>query len=347
MRRVSKWSCVILLAVCVVGAIDVLSARAERDFKVGIFTPLDNTTWDEVRRIWSKIEELGFDSAWVNDHLLAPPPGASADDPQLEGWTTLAALAAVTPRIEVGTLVTGVTYRNPALLAKMATTVDQISQGRLALGLGAAWFEEEHEAYGFELGTARERAEKLEETLQVIGKLWSGEDEVDFEGEYYELDDAPFSPGNIRTPRPPLIVGGQGKKWIVPLVGRWADGWNASDKVTPEGFRERVAIINAECAKAGRDPCPTRFSKMMVLLDTAAIPGMSAIIKGSAKLFAGDSASAILTGTDEAIAEGIREFVDAGANEILITIMPPYDDGSVELLENLKENVLPLVSKED
>lgn len=345
MPRPSKWVMQLLAAAFVLSALG--SARAaDRDFKVGIFTPLDNTSWDEIRRVWAKIEELGFDSAWVNDHLLAPPPGASADDPQLEGWTTLAALAAVTPRIEVGTLVTGVTYRNPALLAKMATTVDQISGGRLALGLGAAWFEAEHEAYGFELGTPRERAEKLEEALQVISKLWSGEDEVSFDGDYFDLDEAPFAPANVRTPRPPLIVGGQGKKWIVPLVGRWADGWNASDKVTPEGFRERVAIINAECATVGRESCPTRFSKMMVLLDTAAIPGTSAVVKFGARLFAGDSASALLTGTDAAIAEGIREFVDAGANEILITVMPPYDAGTIELLENLKTNVLPLVDEE-
>lgn len=345
MPRMSKWILGLMGAFCVVMGASGAPA-AERDFKVGIFTPLDNTSWSEIRRVWAKIEELGFDSAWVNDHLLAPPPGASSDDPQLEGWTTLAALAAVTPRIEVGTLVTGVTYRNPALLAKMATTVDQISGGRLAVGMGAAWFEEEHEVYGFELGTPRERAEKLEEALQVISNLWSGEDEVSFDGKYYKLDEAPFSPGNVRSPHPPLIVGGQGKKWIVPLVGRHADGWNASDKVTPEGFRERVAIINAECANAGRDPCPTRFSKMMVLLDTAAIPGTSAVVKFGAKIFAGDSASAILTGTDAAIAEGIREFVDAGANEILITIMPPYDDDTMDLLQNLKENVLPLVNEE-
>ncbi|MDG2308641.1 MAG: TIGR03560 family F420-dependent LLM class oxidoreductase [Candidatus Binatia bacterium] len=322
-------------------------AAAEREFKVGILTPLDNTTWDEISRVWAKIEQLGFDSAWVNDHLLGPPPAASADDPQLEGWTTLAALAAVTPRIEVGTLVTGVTYRNPALLAKMATTVDQISGGRLALGMGSGWFEEEHVDYGFRFGTARERAEKLEEALQVISKLWSGEDEVSFDGKYYTLTDAPFAPSNVQKPRPPLIVGGQGKKWIVPLVGRWADGWNASDKVSPEGFRERVEIIQAECAKVGRDPCPTRFSKMLALIDLPRIPGTSAVVRFGARLVMGDGASSILTGTTDSMAEGIRDFLDAGATEVIIAILPPYDDDTMELLETLKNEVLPKVDEEN
>ncbi len=345
MSRMSK--CGLGVLVVLVASAWAAPVHAEnRDFKVGIMTALDRTTWDEVRRVWAKVEELGFDSAWVNDHLLGVPPGASTDDPQLEGWTTLAALAAVTPRIEVGTLVTGNTYRNPALLAKMATTVDRISGGRLALGIGAGWFEAEHEAYGFEFGTARERAERLDETLQVISKLWSGEDEVNFEGKYFTLKDAPFSPPNVQTPRPPLIVGGQGKKWIVPLVGRYADGWNASVRVTPEGFEERVDIINAECAKVARDPCPTRFSKMLVLLDMPAIPGTGAIVRLGARLFDGDSASSILAGTKSDIADGIRAYVDAGANEILIMLMPPYDDDSIELLESIKNDILPLVDEE-
>lgn len=345
MQRTSKRTRAALLGVVFL-ICSAPAGAADRSFQVGILTPLNDTTWEEIRRVWAKIDELGFDSAWVNDHLLASPP-ASAEAPQLEAWTTLAALAAVTERIEIGTLVTGNTYRNPALVAKMATTVDRISGGRLALGIGAGWFEEEHAAYGMEFGTARERAEKLDEALQVITKLWSGKDEVSFSGKYYELDEAPFAPGNVRSPRPPILVGGQGRKWIVPLVGRYADGWNASADVTPDGFRERVEIIRQECEKVGRDPCPSRLSKMLAMVDMPAIPGLGAVVRLGARVAVGDAAGSVLAGTPASSAEVIREFVDAGANEILIAIVPPYDDDTIEMLERLKQEILPLVQEND
>jgi len=317
--------------VCLLG-ISSHSARAEAP-RFGVLTPLDRTTWPEVRQAWREIESLGFASAWVNDHLL-PAPGPETDT-QLESWTTLAALAVTTARIEVGVLVSGNTYRNPALLAKMATTVDRLSNGRLALGIGAAWFGREHEAYGFTFGSTKERAQRLEEALAVITRLWSGGGS--YEGQYYSLDDAPFAPANLQRPRPPIIVGGAGKQWIVPLVGKWADGWNAAPNVTPDGFRERIEIIREACATSGRTDCPTRFSKVLRLasISEAPVPAPT-----------GDPQRTnwVLQGTPDQITTRIQEFVDAGANELIVMLPTPYD---LATLRRFASEVMPRFAGDD
>src|SRR2546427_1939518 len=205
-------------------------AEAPARVRFGISTPNQNVAWDDLLATWKEAEALGFESAWVYDHFI--PIFGNQDGPCLEGWTALAALAAATQRIRVGVLVTGNTYRNPALLAKMATTVDQVSHGRLILGIGAGWFERDHTTYGFPFGTAHERARKLEEALQVITKLWS-EDHPSFTGRYYKLDRAPFAPPNVQKPHPPIVIGGQGEKWIGPPVARDADGGNAGTRAGP------------------------------------------------------------------------------------------------------------------
>ncbi|MGH7342594.1 MAG: TIGR03560 family F420-dependent LLM class oxidoreductase, partial [Candidatus Rokuibacteriota bacterium] len=212
---------VILLLVSNAVAQPAASPPAKR-ILFGIQTTPQDFTYDQLVTIWKDADALGFDSAWVFDHLI-PILGADTDGPCLEGWTLLSALAAETERIRIGALVTGNTYRNPALLAKMAATVDHISNGRLYLGIGAAWFEFEHEAYGFPFYTAKGRAERLDEALQVIKKLWT-EDHPSFAGKFYTLKNAPFAPKPVQKPHPPIIVGGQGEQWIMPLVGRYADG---------------------------------------------------------------------------------------------------------------------------
>lgn len=318
-------------------------ARAELDnpsgVKFGIITRLGGANWEQVLSAWKEIERLGFDSAWMNDHLLGSYP-SDEDSPQLEAWTTLAALAAETERMEIGTLVSANTFRNPALLTKMATTVDIISDGRLVLGIGAGWTEREHVAYGIELGTARERAEKLDEALQVITKLWSGESQS-FDGKYYTLDEAPLSPQPVRKPHPPILIGGQGKKWIVPLVGRYADRWNGNPEVSPEGFAERIQIIKDECARVKRDPCPSYYSKFFQLMTITNIPFAGSAIELGASAVVGDTAKhGLLAGSPADITEKIQTFVDAGATEILIALLEPFDH---ENLRILAEEVVPNV----
>ena len=250
----------------------------------------------------------------------------------------LAALAAETSRMQVGVLVTGNTYRNPALLAKMATTVDHVSHGRLALGIGAGWFERDHSAYGFPFGTPRERARKLAEALQVITKLWA-EDHPSFHGKFYTLERAPFAPRNVQKPHPPIIIGGQGKQWIVPLVARYGDGWNAVVGVSPEGIRERREIIQTECKRVGRTPCPTTVSVLLPLVTITDIPLAGPAVRlGARALVKKEVAQSILAGSAGAIRDRLRAYADAGATEVILNLRPPFDR---TLLRRFAQEIMP------
>ncbi len=311
-------------------------AEAPARVRFGISTPNQNVAWDDLLAAWKEAEALGFDSAWVFDHFI--PIFGNQDGPCLEGWTMLAALAAETHRLRIGVLVTGNTYRNPALLAKMATTVDQVSHGRLILGIGAGWFERDHTAYGFAFGSAHERARKLAEALQVITKLWS-EDHPSFAGKYYQLDKAPFAPPNVQKPHPPIVIGGQGKRWIVPLVARYADGWNAVSGVMPDGIRERRAIIEAECRRIGRSPCPSEVSVLLPLVAITNIPLAGPVVRfGARALVKKEVAQSILADSPAAIQQRIREYVDAGATEIILSLRPPFDR---EVLRRFAQDIMP------
>jgi alkanesulfonate monooxygenase SsuD/methylene tetrahydromethanopterin reductase-like flavin-dependent oxidoreductase (luciferase family) len=240
--------------------------------------------------------------------------------------------------MRIGILVTGNTYRNPALLAKMATTVDHLSHGRLNLGIGAGWFEREHVAYGFHFGTAKERAARLEEALQVITKLWS-EKHPSFSGTYYRLEKAPFAPGNVHQPRPPIVIGGQGKQWIVPLVARYGDAWNALPQIDPDGIRERRRIIAAECARIGRVPCPAEVSVMLPLVAITSIPLAGPVVRlGARAVVDKDTARSILADSPDAIAERITAYADAGVTEVILSLRPPFDR---DLLRRFAAEVMP------
>jgi len=304
--------------------------------RFGIQTPNQGTTWDDLVATWKEADALGYDSAWVFDHFI--PIFGDQEGPCLEGWTLLAALAAETNHLQVGALVTGNTYRNPALLAKMATTVDQVSHGRLALGIGAGWFERDHTAYGFTFGTPHERARKLGEALQVITKLWS-EDHPTFQGKYYRLDHAPFAPRNVQKPHPPIIVGGQGKDWIIPLVARYADGWNAVSGVTPDGIRERRRIIEDECKRIGRTPCPSYVSVLLPLVAITNVPLAGPVVRfGARAVVKKEVAQSILADSPDAIRDRIRTYVDAGATEIILSLRPPFDR---ELMRRFAQEIMP------
>jgi F420-dependent oxidoreductase-like protein len=329
---------VFLVGTAIVLAASLATAR-DQAIKFGIQTSQEDVTYAEVRDIWKAAEALGFYSAWNFDHFM-PILGKDTGGPALEGWTMLAALAAETSKIRIGTLVTGNTYRNPALVAKMAATVDIISGGRTYLGIGAAWFEEEHTAYGFPFYTARERAERLEESLQVITKLFDEDEErATFNGKYYTLQDAPFAPASVQKPHPPILIGGQGRKWIMPLVGRYAQAWNAPLRLTPDDVRDRISLFKAECKRIGREPCDIEVSAFLVLYKITDVPLAGPVLRFGARFMTDkDIAKNILAGSPQAITEKIQTFVDAGATHIIMNIQPPYDR---KMLERFATEVMP------
>src|SRR5262249_52978253 len=177
--------------------------------RFGIQTYPQRTTYTDILQTWQEADELGFDTAFVFDHFM--PVSAEPSGPCFEGWTLLSALAAQTKRVKVGALVTGNTYRYPAVLAKMAATVDHVSNGRLILGIGAGWFEQEHNAYGIPFPATSVRAQQLVEAVQVLKFLFTQEKST-FTGKYYQLKDAPFAPKTVQKPHPPILIGGMGPK---------------------------------------------------------------------------------------------------------------------------------------
>ena len=244
--------CMWVTTICLVGLL-IGDVRAQPtpdgpSLRFGIMAT-SQSSWGEIQSLWQEIEELGFDSAWVYDHLLRPDDEAT---PILEAWTLLAALAQKTSRLRIGCLVTANTFRHPALLAKMATTIDHLSGGRLELGLGAGWMEREHHAYGIPFYTAKERAERLREAAALIHALWSAEP-AHFSGKYYQLDNPPFAPQPLQRPHPPLVIGGAGRKWILPTVARYADTWNVHFR-TPQAVADLNAVLDGYCRDIGRDP---------------------------------------------------------------------------------------------
>ncbi len=217
--------------------------------RVGVDVSQHQLSWEELldRVRWA--EDAGFDGAWVFDHfkvLYGRPDG-----PCLEGWTLLAALAAATSRIRLGTLVTGVTYRHPSVLAAQVVTVDHVSGGRLELGLGAAWFADEHHELGIDFPPPSERMTRLEEAVEVITRLLEA-DGVSFEGRYYRLRRAAYRPRPVQQPHPPLWIGGGGERRLLPLAARRADMWHGFGSV-PELAR-KSQLLDRLAQEAGRHP---------------------------------------------------------------------------------------------
>ena len=215
-----------------------------------------NATIDQLRGLWRLADEAGFDSCWVMDHFATL--GAQDDGPIFETWTMLAAMAQVTTRTRLGCAVVGNTYRHPAVLAKMAVTVDHLSGGRLEFGIGAGWAENEHAMLGLEFGTRNDRADRLEESVQIIRSLWT-RPRTTFEGKHYRLQDAVAEPKPVQQPYPPIWIGGSGPKRTLRIAARFADVWNAAGG-SPEEVAASSKILDQHCADVGRDPNQIRRS---------------------------------------------------------------------------------------
>jgi len=217
--------------------------------RFGLDVAQQRMSWDELVRRVRLAEELGFDGAWGFDHFK--PMYGEGPGETFEGMTTLAALAGLTSRIRLGLLVTGVTYRHPSVLAAQALTVDHASHGRLELALGSAWFQEEHAELGIPFPSTRHRNDLLEDTLEIVTRLCSGE-VVSYEGRQVSLHEARMQPRPVQLPHPPIWIGGSGPRRTLPLVARFADVWHAWG--SPSSLREASARVDELAADAGRDP---------------------------------------------------------------------------------------------
>lgn len=281
--------------------------------RFGVQVVPQHTTYAEILQTWREVDELGFDTAFLFDHFI--PILSDPNGPCFEGWTLLAALAAQTKRVKVGLLVTGNTYRNPALVAKMASTVDHVSNGRVILGLGAAWFETEHTAYGIPFYTPGERAKRLQEAVEVIKLLFS-QPKSTFNGKFYQLKDAPNEPKPVQK-HVPLLIGGVGPKRIQPLAARHADIWHffPSDE-DPQTAKRMCESFNQLCQKVKRDPATVEKSLSL--------------------------RPPQLAGSSKEVVSRVKALADAGVRHFIISLSPPYDRA---LLQRFAKEVIPAVRK--
>lgn len=265
--------------------------------------PGPNNSWSDTLALARHAEASGWHGLWYADHFM--PNAEDTSGPTSECWTTLAALAASVPRIRIGALVTGNTYRHPAVLAKMAANVDNISGGRCVLGLGAGWQENEHRAYGIDFSTLGGRMSRLEEACQVVTGLLSNE-KTNFAGKHYQLTDAPLAPKPVQRPLP-LLIGGGGEQRTLRIAARYANEWNVWG--TPELLKHKGGILDRYCEEIGRDPATIAHSAqgMLVLTDDAA---MVERMKAAGRPVIGGSGAQV-----RAIVE---QYAEAGVDELII-----------------------------
>lgn len=286
-----------------------------RPVRFGIQTPQEGATYDALATHWREADALGFDSVWLDDHLysVVRPPG----EPQMEAWTLLAALAHETRRIEIGILVTCNSYRSPALVAKLAATVDVLSGGRLVHGMGAGWYESEYRGYGYDFPPVGVRLAQLDEALTLQKLLWR-EERASFSGRHYRLHEAWCSPKPVRRPHPPILIGGGGERVLLRLVARHADVWNGSGDVAE--FGRKLDVLRAHCAAEGRSFDAIEkswFGNVIIDADAARADARLARVAAAWGMSEAQMASRALAGTPERVVERVREYAALGVTHFI------------------------------
>ena len=277
--------------------------------RFGIKTAQQNTSYEDILRVWLEADSIpSIEHAWAFDHFI--PLGPDPTGSQLEGWTLLGALAARTERVRVGLMVTGNTYRHPAVLAKIGATVDVISHGRLDFGIGAGWNELESNMYGIPLYAPGERIRRLDEACEVIKRLWT-ETVANFDGRYYQLKDARCEPKPVQKPYPPFVIGGSGEQLTLRVVAKHANIWNFVGG-SVDTFRHKIEVLEGHCADVGRDPSTIERS----IQERVNYANLA-----------------------ETIAN-IKPYIEASATHIILNLAAPYPENIVHRLA--EEIVAPL-----
>ncbi|HEY5645104.1 MAG TPA: LLM class F420-dependent oxidoreductase [Pseudomonadales bacterium] len=269
------------------------------------FWPTPSQAFDDVLDLCSHAEQTGWDGIWYADHFM--PNAEDTSTPWPEAWVTLSALGARVPRVRLGTLVSGNTYRHPAVLAKMAATLDHITGGRVVLGIGSGWQENEHTQYGIPFYTVPERLKRLDEACQVIRSLFS-ETKTNFDGAYYQLQDASLEPKPVQQPLP-LLIGGGGEKMTLKITARYADEWNVWGTV--DTLRHKMATLDQHCADIGRDPRSIQRSAVALLF-------MSEDAKFLEQMRNAKLQQAAIIGTPAEVKDIVAEYAAAGVDELIV-----------------------------
>jgi F420-dependent oxidoreductase-like protein len=288
--------------------------------------------FDEVLGRAAAAEELGYDSLWVMDHFYQLPPMGGPSQPMLDAYTLLGAIAARTETVRLGALVTGVTYRNPAHLAKIVTTLDVISEGRAILGIGAAWYDVEHEGLGFDFPPAGERLDRLEEALQICRGMFAGTSPT-FEGKYYRTHEAQNVPPPVQPGGPKILVGGGGEKRTLRLVAQYADMCNVfGDAAT---IAHKVSVLKRHCETLGRDPSEITVSRLATLVLTEN-EQETATTKDFLRQVTGEEPSGSNVGTEDELVGQVEELAAAGVDYFIFN-MPT---GTAETVRRVGEAVV-------
>ena len=281
--------------------------------------------WHDVLEIWRFVDrETTFTSAWLFDHFV---PGRSEEDsagPCFEAWTMLAALAQATSRVRLGVLVSGVTYRNPGLLAKMASTVDHVSEGRLELGIGAAWHQGEHQMYGYDFPSVREREDRLEEAAKLIRRLFESDGPVSFDGKHYGLQGAVFDPKPVQS-RVPIVIGGDGERRTLRTLARYGDVMDCGG--TPARIRSKIQVLERHCRDAGRNPDEIIKGYRGPIVVTENQPYLDRLAEALAEEYqipTDEVRSEMPIGSGQHVREVVARYAEVGIQRMVMLTQPPW-----------------------
>jgi F420-dependent oxidoreductase-like protein len=298
------------------------------DIRFGVHSGPQDTSFDDYRELWLRCEELGYD--WVSDFDHFLPIHSDPAGPQFEGLTLLSAMAAHTRRIRCGMLVLGVTYRHPAVVANMAATIDHVSGGRLELGMGAAWFELEHDQYGIPFPPIGVRMDMLDEACRIIRSLWTQETTT-FVGKHYRLEDARLEPKPLQE-RLPLVIGGSGERRTLRIVAEHGDIWNTFYGDL-DHYRHLLDVLARHCADVGRDPADVRKSlTFRAILDEDERAAQERV----REIYGGPPPERLrnmmVVGTPEQCVERLRRYADLGVGDFLLGSLAPVNWPTIELV---------------
>jgi F420-dependent oxidoreductase-like protein len=287
---------------------------------------------DTLKRLTGAAERSGYDSFWVMDHFHQIGTVGGEEEPMLEGWATIAAMAGFTSKIRLGTLVTGNIYRYPSILAKIGATVDVLSKGRLFMGIGAAWNELESKAYGIPYPPpTKERFRRLEEAVQIIRKMWT-EERTSFNGHYYNLQNAYCNPKPIQKPHPPIMIGGSGEQETLRLVAKYADACNIFGSTTT--VKRKLDVLREHCKTAGRDYDTITKSRLgMVLIDNdkeALEKRLEERFKGADEQMRQRMGEFVTMGTPEEVRRQVESFRDVGIEYFITSFEPGREQQGLE-----------------